>query len=77
MEVNPNPFDDDMIIWISSTSDSKIHLRIYDLAGKIQINCDGYNTNEKIEIGGDLEKGIYILEIICNNTIYNRKIVKQ
>lgn len=77
MEVKPNPFSNEMIVWISSSNDSKIHLRIYDLSGKIQINTDQYISNEKIEIGADLMKGVYVLEVIFNNTVYNRKIIKQ
>ena len=69
----PNPFTGSFNITGSASIDK---LMVYDLSGRV---CQKYTdiTNSKMEIGGDLEEGVYFVEILTKQgTVKTIRMVK-
>ena len=73
IKVYPNPFSDYIIIKMESSS--KTTLNLIDFTGKIVESV--FFDNEKIRLfTGDLEKGIYFLDIKTENNDFIKKMIR-
>ena len=75
VEEYPNPAND--IIYVKTQEDGKALLRVIDLTGKVVYECDpstgsGTATIATSKFGGS---GMYILQVIQNDTVTNVRIV--
>jgi hypothetical protein len=78
VRIYPNPANAELFVECGSLTQGKVQLRISDLLGKeIQVNSfdavDGFNQF-KMDVS-QLQKGIYLVEIISNNTSTTSKLV--
>jgi hypothetical protein len=72
--IYPNPSNSTFIISTNMYADQSVRLNVYDVTGRIV-----YSQNiisEKTEIGADLSKGVYHVEIIAGEESAIYKIVK-
>jgi hypothetical protein len=73
----PNPFSSSSELIVSSSLSAKVTVKISDISGKTVQTIEGYNTNEKINIGSDLPKGIYIVHVNFADNIITTRMIKQ
>jgi hypothetical protein len=81
ISVYPNPVDNYAILNIYADKPGTAMLRLIDNAGK-QIITKSFtvtNGNNSIMIDqlGVLQRGIYVIQVVMNNNLYNQKIVKK
>ena len=74
--VAPNPFTNQTSILISDEQKEAAQVKVFDLTGK-QLVAGSYFTNETITLGGELNTGLYILQVQINDRLYTQKMVKQ
>jgi hypothetical protein len=77
----PNPASDFTVVNLYSEKQSLAMMRLIDNAGK-QLLYRSYNVNSgnnslMIDQLSNLPKGIYIVQITMNNTVYTEKLVKK
>jgi hypothetical protein len=81
ISVYPNPFDSYAIVNLYSDKSGNGVLRLIDEAGRQILNKSftviGGNNNITIDQLGHLPKGIYVVQVMLNNNLYNQKIVKK
>jgi hypothetical protein len=81
MSVYPNPVDNYAIVNLYSDRPGNGVLRLIDEAGRQilvkSFTVIGGNNNLTIEQLGHLPKGIYVIQVMLNNNLYNQKIVKK
>jgi hypothetical protein len=70
----PNPFSNTFIIDIDDNNGETLLLNMYDATGRLLIS--GMKLTETIELGADLSKGVYHVEIIAGEKRQFYKIVK-
>jgi alkaline phosphatase D len=78
--VNPNPFDDEIVIQYYLYKDATIEVSLTDIQGKKVISSSilsktGLNYG-KVK-GDGVAKGTYVLSLKVGNEIYSKKIVKE
>ena len=81
ISVYPNPVDNYAIVNLFSDKPGNCVLRLIDEAGR-QILNKSYtvmagNNNLTVDQLGHLPKGIYVIQVMLNNNLYNQKIVKK
>jgi hypothetical protein len=79
--VYPNPVDNYTIVNLFSDNSGSAMLRLIDNSGR-QIITKSFgvtNGNNSILVDqlGNLPKGIYIIQVMFNNNLYNQKIIKK
>jgi hypothetical protein len=80
INVYPNPFIDQISMDIFAAEETKVTWNIYDITGKVVLNktesiTSGYTT---LNISaGDLPSGVYMLNAMLNDQMYNFRILKQ
>ncbi len=79
--VQPNPFNDNLLISITTKNRSAVKLSIIDVLGKtVKTFEDKPNVigEYKIEYNGnELVSGVYFIKIEINNEFITKKIIKQ
>ena len=81
ISVYPNPVDNYAIVNLFSDKPGSGVIRLIDEAGR-QILNKSYtvmagNNNLTVDQLGHLPKGIYVIQVMLNNNLYNQKIVKK
>jgi hypothetical protein len=81
LSVYPNPVDNYVIVNLFSDNAGNGVLRLIDNSGR-QILTKSFivsNGNNSIAVDqlGNLPKGIYIIQIMFNNNLYNQKVIKK
>ncbi len=81
ISVYPNPVDNYAIVNLYSDKPGNCVLRLIDEAGR-QILVKSFtavagNNNLTVDQLGHLPKGIYVIQVMLNNNLYNQKIVKK
>jgi hypothetical protein len=81
ISVYPNPVDNYAIVNLYSDKPGNGMLRLIDEAGR-QILIKSFtvisgNNNLTLDQLGHLPKGIYVIQVMLNNNLYNQKIVKK
>jgi hypothetical protein len=81
ISVYPNPVDNYAIVNLYSDKSGNGVLRLIDEAGR-QILSKSFtvmagNNNLTVDQLGHLPKGIYVIQVMLNNNLYNQKIVKK
>ncbi len=72
----PNPFTDEFILDVSKSYREGITVKISDIQGRLISTVTA--TNSMLHLGGNLQKGIYIVQVFRgNNVIFNQTIIKQ
>jgi hypothetical protein len=81
LSVYPNPLIDYTTLSIYVTKPATGMIRLIDNAGKQLMNksFNVYNGNNSVLVDqlGSLPRGIYVIQIMLNNKLYNQKIVKK
>jgi len=72
-EVYPNPFKATLTIQIAT---SEWEYQLIDLSGKIITSGVGTTTQAEVDLG-NLEGGMYILQLSIGQTVFNKTVVKQ
>jgi hypothetical protein len=78
VDIFPNPFINEITIKFPSTVNDEFNVKIMDIAGKEVFNTQiKANENRAISImPGNLEAGLYIVEISGNGKLIRKKLVK-
>ena len=71
----PNPFNTAINLSIKSQIPESVQVDIYNFSGE-QLSSTKYQNTDEIQIGKDLQKGIYLLRAKCGNSYLIKKIVK-
>jgi hypothetical protein len=72
ISVYPNPSND-----VINVAGSKWQfLQIIDITGKIMMSVPSINSGQQAINISNLEKGVYLLQLSNNNTIYNKHLIK-
>jgi hypothetical protein len=74
--VFPTVFDKSIHVEIKDANNAPIHYTIYDLSGRMITN-GSLNTTQTINGLGNLEKGMYILELTTQNKYFSTKLIKN
>jgi hypothetical protein len=81
ISVYPNPVDNFAIVNLYSDKPGNGVLRLIDEAGRQilvkSFTVIGGNNNLTVDQLGHLPKGIYVIQVMLNNNLYNQKIVKK
>ena len=79
--VFPNPTTDFAVLRLSSDKESIAMVKLMDNSGRLimykSFTVTAGNNNLMVDQLGGLPKGIYIIQVISNNSMYNSKLVKQ
>jgi hypothetical protein len=81
ISVYPNPVDNYAIVNLYADKPGNCVLRLIDEAGR-QILVKSFtviagNNNLTVDQLGHMPKGIYVIQVMLNNNLYNQKIVKK
>ncbi len=72
----PNPFNENITLYIQSNNNETVTIDIFDLTGKLVFNQQ-VNTNENILIGNDFANGEYIIRTsLANGLEHFERIIK-
>jgi hypothetical protein len=71
----PNPFENTTVLTWSNLSNKETQIWVYDITGK---TVGKFTTNSNsMEVGHDLNSGIYIVKLQIENEIHQKKIIKK
>lgn len=76
VNVYPNPFTNTFHVDVISPSDAPIQMRIFDVAGKLLQDKKGIDYGSEIELGANLAKGVYLVEVLQQNEKKTIKLIK-
>ncbi len=77
VSVFPNPFRESFTATVNtSPSDEPLQFSISDSRGNV-IKSHVGSVNAPVEMGRDLEKGVYVLRIVRGETVTTRKLIKN
>jgi hypothetical protein len=72
----PNPFNENITLYIQSNNTETVTIDIFDLTGKLVFNQQ-VNTNENILVGNDFANGEYIIRTsLANGLEHFERIIK-
>jgi hypothetical protein len=77
IEAFPNPSTSYFNLKVQSASNEPILMRLLDLSGRILEAKTGIQANSTIQIGSQLSRGKYIVEVIQGSRRTVRKITKM
>jgi len=81
LSVYPNPVDNYAIVNLFSNKAGNGILRLFDNAGKQiltrSFNVNSGNNNLGVDQLAGLQRGIYVIQVLVNNNLYNQKIIKK
>jgi hypothetical protein len=75
--VYPNPFSTDFTVTVETESLEPIHLKIYDLTGKMLQEVKDITPNAPVKVSNDLNEGFYLLQVHQGDQVQNIKIIKR
>ena len=77
----PNPFNNYIIIEFKTTKKGKCNLSLYDANGvliKSIVNADVSEGNHRFKLNDStLSKGVYLLKLVSEENVYEKKIIKN
>jgi poly(3-hydroxybutyrate) depolymerase len=75
IQIYPNPASDgNFMIQVAQIKENEnLNINIFDLQGR-SVYANSVNSQNRISVNTNLQKGIYILEINCGNDTYVRKL---
>jgi hypothetical protein len=77
----PNPAVDFAVLSIPSENQAQANMRLIDDAGRLimarSFTLNQGNNTQTIDRLTALPRGIYVVQVFYNNTVYNSKLVKQ
>lgn len=76
LTIAPNPFTDNIEIMLSD-SHSKCLVKITDVSGKIILDREEEINDGKLKVGEGFLPGIYFVQIILNDEVFQTKIIKH
>ena len=77
--IYPNPFEDELNISIKEIGNSVVHVKVFDLPGRI-LYSSGFQVNNTGSLNirlGFLPKGLYIIRMESEDTTICRKIIRR
>jgi hypothetical protein len=81
ISIYPNPASDFTVLSLYSEKQSTAMMRLMDDAGKQLLNrsfnINTGNNSLMIDQLANLPKGVYIVQVILNNSVYNEKLIKK
>lgn len=76
--VYPNPFTNNFKLHVSSTSETDIQIKVYDMLGKlIEDRLLVFSDSDVNEFGADYPSGIYNIIILQDDAVKTHRIVKR
>ena len=75
--VYPNPFSEAITIQVESKKQENLMIRITDLTGKVVYMSARHQTNQIIQLGEDLETGMYLIQLTHGDQTKLMKVVKK
>lgn len=78
LSITPNPTSDKIQISVpnDASSDQTMGIRLYDLSGRQVLSQKSNGANTSLDLS-NLAKGVYLLEVQAQKTIYREKVVRQ
>lgn len=77
-EVYPNPFAASTKIKLNAISGGgNADLNLYNMNGEIVFQSKGHKEGDEVEVGNNLESGMYTLQIVTSDNIKSVKIIKN
>lgn len=75
----PNPFATDFSIRISAANENRVHLRVYDMLGKLveDKNIESDTLQNDIQLGNNYPSGVYNMIITQGENIKTIRIIKR
>ena len=75
VSVSPNPASN--LITINYTGINNAQIQIFDMSGKLMLSKKALNNSDKIYVGQDFQKGMYLLKLNGTNKSVVKKVVIQ
>jgi len=75
--VSPNPFNNTTTLNIASSSTTQLTIIVCNMTGITVYTSDAYSTNQNINLGANLESGMYLVQAIYNGQLQTLKIIKS
>jgi len=72
----PNPFFNEFMLKLAER-DVKVKVQISDLKGSIIYNNEVYTTDGSVSLRPQIEKGVYIMNIVSEKAKYTYRIIKE
>jgi uncharacterized repeat protein (TIGR01451 family) len=60
-----------------NVSTSIITIEVFDIAGKLISSINGFGTSNKTLEVKDFEKGVYLIKVITENSVFEQRLIKQ
>lgn len=77
IRIYPNPNNGTFNVSLNNDFARSAMLTVYDLTGRKVISKQMNTTNEPISLGSSAVKGVYIIQILTDNTVLNKRIVVE
>ena len=74
IEFYPNPFGNTFTVSIENANGEAVHLNLYDVTGRMILS--GYKITDRAELGADLNKGVYSVEVLIGERREIYRVVK-
>ena len=76
LNVWPNPAKDELYVSLGSHTDGGVQVALFDAVGRQVLSISTIHENGKIDLS-KLAEGIYLMRVVTEDGIYNRRIIKQ
>jgi hypothetical protein len=79
IKISPNPFSNQVTITADLAKEKKYELVVRSVSGQVvyKINMDSNNKSEHVIELGFLSKGVYILNVVGDNEVHTKKLIKS
>jgi hypothetical protein len=79
MKISPNPFSNQVTINVDLAIEKQYELFVRSINGQevYRRNIDSNNSSEHVVELGFLSKGVYILNLVGENEVHTKKLIKS
>ncbi|MFT6199888.1 MAG: hypothetical protein ACJAQ2_001666, partial [Vicingaceae bacterium] len=79
MKISPNPFSNQVTIIVDLAIEKQYEVVVRSVSGQVvyTINMDSSNKSEHVIELGFLSKGVYILNVVGENEVHMKKLIKS
>jgi hypothetical protein len=75
VDIAPNPVTEETYLVVTGTKDL-ITVVIMNVSGQVMYKKEQVSVNEKLPLGRDLATGVYIVQVISNQTVITKRVIK-
>ena len=76
-DVYPNPFSNEMNIRVDNKKQENLMVMISDLSGRVVYQSSRHQTNQTIQLGEELEDGMYLINLVHGDESKLIKVIKK